>query len=362
MFSTLLIIIVPLLRRSLLVAFALDFLAIFGSFTTPYLLGPAAPEMMGVYMQRTFLEVRDPTRAQTQAVISFLICALVGAIYVHGAGAAARHMSGAVRSARVDVTGIGLAVLLTVLIAGPLLSVLLWVFAEVWRYPSLIPAQWPLRFWFATLARADVWNAMRLSLAVAVTTLSALICLPAAYAFARLRFPGRQGLLMSFLVTQAFPKLSLYVAIAAIFLRLDLVGTFQGVVLIQLLNTLLFMIWIPVGAFQGVDRRLEEAARAVGASAVQVFWHITLPQARPAIAAAVMLTLIGTFYETEGAWLIGAPNIRSMPILMISMINNQLIVQYGAVLSVLLWAPSFVVMLFARRILSARSMAAEFGA
>ena len=80
--SILAFIIVPLVRRSLLVAFALDFLSIFGSFTTPYLLGPASPEMMGVFMQRTFGEVRDPMQAQTQAVVSFLICAVVGLLYV----------------------------------------------------------------------------------------------------------------------------------------------------------------------------------------------------------------------------------------------------------------------------------------
>ena len=51
-----------------------------------------------------------------------------------------------------------------------------------------------------------------------------------------------------------------------------------------------------------------------------------------------------------------------MPVLMISLINNQLVIQYGAVLSVLLWVPSFLAMLFARRILSARTIAAGFGA
>jgi putative spermidine/putrescine transport system permease protein len=167
---------------------------------------------------------------------------------------------------------------------------------------------------------------------------------------------------MSFLVTQAFPRFGLYVAIAAIFLRYDLVGTFTGVALIQLLNTLLFMIWIPVGAFQAIDRRLEEAARDVGANSIQVFLRITLPQARPAIGAALLLTFVATFYETEGAFLIGAPNIRTMPVLMISLINNQLVIQYGAVLSVFLWVPSFLAMLFARRILSARTIAAGFGA
>ena len=72
------------LRRGILfrVGWNLEFLNIFGSFTLPYLLGPASPEMMGVYMQRTFSDVRDPIAAQTQAVVTFLICAAVGILYV----------------------------------------------------------------------------------------------------------------------------------------------------------------------------------------------------------------------------------------------------------------------------------------
>ena len=65
----------------------------------------------------------------------------------------------------------------------------------------------------------------------------------------------RNVLFFSFLAGHAFPKFGLLVAIAAIFLQLHLIGTFWGVVLIQLVGTLLFMIWIPVSAFQGVDRR-----------------------------------------------------------------------------------------------------------
>lgn len=272
-------------------------------------------------------------------------------------------MAAVLKEKRVDWVGISFAVLLTLVIVVPLVVVATWAFTDVWRYPALIPQQFGLRFWNQTLARADVWNSitMSLSLSAMVTLLSAVICLPAAYAFARLDFPGRNILFFSFLAGHAFPKFGLLVAIAGIFLGLNLIGTFWGVVLIQLVGTLLFMIWIPVAAFQAVDRRMEEAARDVGASPLRVFWSITLPQAGPTIAAAVLLTFVNTFYETEGAWLIGAPQIRTLPVLMISFINNQPVIQYGAVLSVLLWLPSAVALIFARRVISSGSFARGFG-
>ncbi|MBY5801078.1 ABC transporter permease [Rhizobium leguminosarum] len=265
---------------------------------------------------------------------------------------------------RFDWIGVLFACLLTLFIALPLIVVGTWAFTEVWRYPSVIPQQFGLRFWGQTLARPDVWEALFLSLRLTttVTILSAVICLPAAYAFARMRFPGRNILFLSFLASHAFPKFGLLVAIAGIFLQLGLISTFWGVVLIQLVGTLMLMIWIPVAAFQNVDRRMEEAARDAGATPLRVFWSITLPQAGPTIAAALLLTFVGTFYETEGAWLIGAPQVRTMPVLMISFINNQIVVQYGAVLSVMLWVPSFIALMFARRVIGTGAFARGFGA
>jgi putative spermidine/putrescine transport system permease protein len=255
------------------------------------------------------------------------------------------------------------AVLLTLIIIFPLIVVATWSFSDVWRYPAVIPQQFGLRYWYATLGRVDVWSSITTSvtLTCVVTALSAAICLPAAFAFARLEFPGRSVLFFSFIAGQAFPKFGLLVAIAGIFLQLNLIGNFWGVVLIQLVGTLLLMIWIPVAAFQGVDRRMEEAARDVGAGPFRVFWSITLPQAGPTIAAAILLSFVNTFYETEGAWLIGAPGISTLPVLMISFINNQPVIQYGAVLSVILWIPSIFALLFARRVIGSGSFARGFG-
>ncbi len=259
--------------------------------------------------------------------------------------------------------GVVALVFLFIAIIGPMSTVVLWAFAERWRYPSLIPTQWGLSYWSETLSRADIAAAMPTSifLSITVTLLSAIICLPAAYAFARIKFPFRQPLLLSFLATNAFPRFGLYVSIAIVFFRLNLVGTLPGVILIQIVNTLLTMIWIPTSAFQNVDRTLEEAALDVGASRFRVFVQITLPMVFPALAAAVLLTFVGTFYEAQGALLIGVPNIRTMPVLMYSYINNQVVVQYGAVISLLLWLPSLILISFAQRFLRGNAVSAGFG-
>src|SRR5262245_20866884 len=75
-------IILPLVQRPALIVLCLNFLGIFGSYTLPYLLGPAAPQMMGPYMQRTFQDLNDINGAETEAVITFLVCSLVGMLYI----------------------------------------------------------------------------------------------------------------------------------------------------------------------------------------------------------------------------------------------------------------------------------------
>lgn len=75
-------IILPRITNSMLVAISFAVLGIFSAFTLPYILGPAAPEMMGPFMQRTFRDLYDPTMAITQAVVTFGFCILFGLFYV----------------------------------------------------------------------------------------------------------------------------------------------------------------------------------------------------------------------------------------------------------------------------------------
>lgn len=75
-------IILPRISNSILVALSFSVLGIFSSFALPYLLGPASPEMLGPFMQRTLRDVQDPIGAMTQAVVAFGFCIVFGLFYV----------------------------------------------------------------------------------------------------------------------------------------------------------------------------------------------------------------------------------------------------------------------------------------
>lgn len=159
--------------------------------------------------------------------------------------------------------------------------------------------------------------------------------------------------------TNAFPKMGLYIAMASLLYALHLMDTFWGVVLIQLVNTLVVMTWIPAAAFSAVPKSLEEAARDAGAGPLRTFWHVTLPFARPGIIVALIQTFLASFDEAQGTFLVGAPNYITMPVQMYSMVTNYP-QQASAVFSIILTLPSLILMLVIRRYVVGGYLAAGF--
>ena len=264
---------------------------------------------------------------------------------------------------RTPFGGLLLLVVMALLMLGPIITVIVWAFAVKWRYPNLAPTEWGLKYWDVILHRSSVIEPIVTSLAITSvsTTLAAMICWPAAYAFARIKFPGRQLLLFSFIAAQAVPKFALFVSIATVFLRLGLIGTFWGVVMVQMLSAVLLMIWIPTAAFRGIPPALEEAGFDLGASRLRVFLSITLPQAMPALAASYVLSFVAILFEVDSALLIGAPKITTMPLTLLTL-STQVIVQEAAVLCVMIWVPCFALLLLTRRFMTSKGIAQGFGA
>jgi putative spermidine/putrescine transport system permease protein len=75
-------IIAPLNIVPMLIVLTFGFIGIFGSYTVPYMLGPSAPQMLGVAMQLNFGAFRQPQAAVAMAVVSFAACAVAGGLYV----------------------------------------------------------------------------------------------------------------------------------------------------------------------------------------------------------------------------------------------------------------------------------------
>jgi len=252
-------------------------------------------------------------------------------------------------------------VVFVIFFLGPLLNLAILAFTGKWTYPDILPHEWSLKWWTFVFQQEDIAKSIGLSFVIAtiVTALSIVLCIPAAYAFARIRFPLSKYFLFSFLLTHAFPKMGLYVSIAVLFFKLGLMNTLIGVVLIHMINVLMFMTWIPTAAFRNVHMAQEESARDVGASPFRVFRSITLPMAMPGIIVASIFTFLNSLDEAQGTFLVGIPNYKTMPIVMYSIISDYP-AYAGAVFSIILTAPTIILLLAAQRFVSADIMASGF--
>ena len=247
---------------------------------------------------------------------------------------------------------------------GPLMNILMIAFADNYNYvenPGFFPKIFSLKWWKFVLSQNNLVSSISLSFIVAtVTTVGSLfICLPAAYAFARVNFPFKPFFQFSFLFANAFPRMGLYVSIAIIFYKLNLMGTFLGVFFIHLLGTLMYMTWIPAGAFRSVHAHQEEAARDVGATPWQTFRHITLPLAAPGILVACVFTFLQSMEEAQGTLLVGVPNYKTIPVVMYGVIYDYPSTA-GAVFAVILVMPTIILLTIFRRFAGADAMAAGF--
>ena len=244
---------------------------------------------------------------------------------------------------------------------GPLMNMLLLSFAGDYEYPDVIPRSYGFKWWDYVLSKAQLVQSIGTSLvlAVVVTLLSLAVCLPAAYALARYPFRGRSAVRLSFLLTNAFPKMGIYTAMAVIFYKLNLIGTFAGVVLVHIVNTMMFMVWIPSGAFRTVHIQQEESARDVGASPLRTFLMVTLPMAKPGIIVASLYTFLGSMEEAQGTLLVGLARIKTMPVEMYGIILDYP-GQAGAVFAILLMIPAAVMIFAMKKYIGPETIAGGF--
>ena len=245
---------------------------------------------------------------------------------------------------------------------GPLLNMLMLAFANTYEAPAVLPQEWGFKWLEYVFGQESLVSSMIQSFIVAIITtlISMLICIPAAYSIARFKYRGRKMFMLSFLLTNAFPKLGIYTSIAVLFYKYQLMGTYTGVVIIHLINSLMFMVWLPASAFRSVHRQQEEAARDVGAGPIRTFFKVTLPMAVPGIAVATLYTFLGSMEEAQGTMLVGMARIQTMPVAMYGIVLDSPAVQIGAVFAILLIIPSAIMIFAMRRYIGPEAIAGGF--
>ncbi|RWD74191.1 carbohydrate ABC transporter permease [Mesorhizobium sp.] len=129
----------------------------------------------------------------------------------------------------------------------------------------------------------------------AATVLCVLMSLLAAYAFARLNFPGREVLFYAVVGTMAVPGYAVLIPLFRLMVSLRQIDAYLGVTLIYVSAFLPLCLWLLKGVMDTLPRSLEEAARIDGASHMRILFSIIAPIAAPGVTAAAILTFLGAW-------------------------------------------------------------------
>jgi multiple sugar transport system permease protein len=152
-------------------------------------------------------------------------------------------------------------------------------------------------------------------IASTVTAMSMVVGTLAAYAFARLRFPGRSWLILAFMATYMLPPIALVLPLYQIMSSLHLRDTPLALIIIYSSFVTPFVIWIMRGYIETISPELDDAARVDGCSRLGALVRVILPVSAPGLASTALLAFLLAWDEFLYALIITQTNAsKTLPI------------------------------------------------
>ncbi len=242
----------------------------------------------------------------------------------------------------------------------------LWLLPFVWALitslksdvaVTAIPPQWipddgfTLQAYREIIAQGNLplWLFNSALVAVVVTVLTVAVCALAAYGFSRTVFRGRKWLFALTIAAIMVPPQILIVPLFYQMLTLNLVDTYWGIILPQVVAPV--MVFILKKFFDAVPIELEEAARIDGAGPLRIFWTITVPLSSGILAAVSIFTFISAWNNFLWPFIVtNNPDLMTMPV-GLATVENAYGVQYAqdTASAILAALPLIIVFLFFQR-------------
>jgi multiple sugar transport system permease protein len=220
--------------------------------------------------------------------------------------------------------------------------------------PSLLPKDVDFTNYSDALSEQGLVRGLgnSLQISIASTILVLIVSLPVAYALARFRSRLRPITNGWILVSQVFPVILIVIPLFMILRPLHLTNTIPGVVIVYMVWSMPFALWMLQGYVAAVPRELEEAASVDGAGRLRTIVSIVMPLLRPGLIATAMFTFISAWNEFFFALvLLQDPELKTLPLVLARFVGAEGQVQFGplAAASVLATVPSLVFFAFLQR-------------
>lgn len=236
-----------------------------------------------------------------------------------------------------------------------------WLIVTSFKNPkdiSLMPTEiWPhrfsLQFYIDAFTKHHLYIYLENSLIVGfwVMLITTVIALPAAYAFARLKFKFKKFWKNFILIANMFPIIAIVTPMFVIFRNMHLINTYAGLIIPSVITTLPMSVWTMEAFIKTIPGELEESAMIDGCSRFQAVMKVELPLVAPGIFTTAIIAFITSWNEFMFALiLVTKDQMRTIPVA-ISMFPGQYTVPWGdmAAASVIATIPVVVVVLLLQR-------------
>ena len=159
---------------------------------------------------------------------------------------------------------------------------------------SFIPHHWTLHNYSDIFSQSVFTSALRNSIGIGLisTALAVLLASSAAYAIARLDFPGKQVILAVALMVTLFPQVSLVGPLYNLWRQIGLFNTWIGLIIPYLTFALPLSIFVLATFFREIPWELEQAAQIDGATPFQAFTKVIAPLAAPGLATTFIIVFL----------------------------------------------------------------------
>lgn len=235
----------------------------------------------------------------------------------------------------------------------PFIMLLLWGFTESWSWPNILPHSLSFRSWTYVFFQApDTFLAIANSLTIAlgVTVINLVLCIPAANALARWKFAGRRAIEIMLFAPLVIPPFIAVMGIHMTFIRLGLTDTIFGVMLAHIIPTLPYVLRALIVSYKTLGFQWEDQARMLGAGPFQRFWHVVIPHILPGIVAGGSLSILVSLSQYLLSFLVGGGQVVTLPLLLFPFLNGG-DPAIGAVYSLLFVGMAFVSLLLMDQLL-----------
>jgi putative spermidine/putrescine transport system permease protein len=239
-------------------------------------------------------------------------------------------------------------VLLALSALVPLVLLAIWSVGNRWFFPALMPPAFTTDSWRAILTgRLGAAAAVSGLVALATAVLGCGLAMPVGHAMARLIGWRRHLAFVLAFLPVAAPPIALGLGLQYAFATLGVSGTIVGVIAAHGAVATGFLAIYFAAVFTALDPRMEDEARSLGATPLQVWTRITIPIVRRQIGDALALGFLVSWAQVPLTLVIGGGIVRTLPLEVYDYLRSGE-TRYAATGALLLTVPPILALLAAR--------------